>query len=105
MAKAIKKETIHAKGIDIGIYTNDFENEYISLTDIAKYKNSEDPRIIISNWMSSYSTIDFLAMWEQLYNPDFNRLEFQTVRNEPGRFIMTPAQWIGLQIVTNREMQ
>ena len=44
--------------------------------------------------MSSYTTIDFLAMWEQLYNPEFNRMEFQTVRNEPGRLIMTPSQWI-----------
>lgn len=44
--------------------------------------------------MSSYSTIDFLATWENLYNPSFNRLEFQTVRNEPGRLIMTPKQWI-----------
>lgn len=64
------------------------------MTDIAKYKNSEDPRIVISNWMSSYATIDFLAMWEGLYNPNFNRMEFQTVRNEPGRLIMTPSQWI-----------
>ena len=41
MANKIVRETIHAKGIDIGIYTNDFENEYISLTDIAKYRNEQ----------------------------------------------------------------
>ena len=70
------------------------ENAYISLTDIAKYKSPNEPRVVISNWMSSYTTIDFLAMWEQLYNPEFNRMEFQTVRNEPGRLIMTPSQWI-----------
>ena len=58
------------------------------------YKNSDDPRIVISNWMSSYSTIDYLAMWEGLYNPDFNRMEFQTVRSEPGRLVMTPTEWI-----------
>ena len=50
--------------------------------------------IVISNWMSSYSTIDFLAMWEELYNPNFNRMEFHTVRNEPGRLVMTASQWI-----------
>lgn len=50
------------------------EEAYISLTDIAKYKNPDDPRIVISNWMSSYSTIDYLAMWEQLYNPEDNFL-------------------------------
>lgn len=44
MANKIVREIIHAKGIDIGIYTKDFENEYISLTDIAKYRNDNDPR-------------------------------------------------------------
>ena len=47
----VAKEVIHANGIDIRIYTTDFQNEYISLTDIAKYKNSEDPRFVIQNWM------------------------------------------------------
>lgn len=86
---------IYANGTEISILSNkENTNDYISLTDIAKRKNSEDPRIVISNWMSSYSTIDFLATWEKLYNPNFNRMEFQTVRNETGRFIMTPKQWI-----------
>ena len=51
MANKIVREIIHAKGIDIGIYTKDFENEYISLTDIAKYRNDNDPRFVIQNWM------------------------------------------------------
>ena len=53
MANKIVREIIHAKGIDIGIYTKDFENEYISLTDIAKYRNDNDPRFVIQNWMRS----------------------------------------------------
>lgn len=53
------------------------EDAYILLTDIAKYKNPDDPRIVISNWMSAYSTIDFPTMWEQLYNSDFNRMLLQ----------------------------
>lgn len=87
---------LNANGTEISMinYDQDFENSYLSLTDIAKQKNSEDPRIVISNWMSSYSTIDFLATWESLYNPNFNRMEFQSVRNEPGRLVMTPKQWI-----------
>lgn len=86
---------LNANGTEISIMGNILdENSYISLTDIAKQKDPDDPRIVISNWMSSYSTIDFLATWENLYNPSFNRLEFQTVRNEPGRLIMTPKQWI-----------
>ena len=86
---------INANGTEISVLLSKDNTEYyISLTDIAKHKNADDPRIVISNWMSSYSTIDFLATWEKLYNPDFNRMEFQTVRNEPGRIIMTPSQWI-----------
>ncbi len=91
----MKKQYINANGTEISVIGNiSDEDAYISLTDIAKYKNSEDPRIVISNWMSSYATIDFLAMWEELYNPNFNRMEFHTVRNEPGRLVMTASQWI-----------
>ena len=95
MGKIIK-ETIHAKGIDIGIYTADFKNEYISLTDIAKYRNDDDPRYVIQNWMRNKNTIEFLAVWEELNNPDFNRVQFEAVRSEAGlnRFVMTPAKWI-----------
>lgn len=86
---------INANGTEISIIGNiSNENAYISLTDIAKRKDSDEPRVVISNWMSSYSTIDFLATWEKIYNPNFNRLEFQTVRSESGRLIMTPKQWI-----------
>ena len=96
MPKTIKKETIHAKGIDIGIYTTDFENEFISLTDIAKYRNVDDPRFVIQNWMRNRNTIEFLAVWETLHNPDFNRVQFEAVKNEAGlnRFVMTPTKWI-----------
>lgn len=82
---------INANGTEISIITStNNQSDYISLTDIAKYKNPDDPRIVISNWMSSYSTIDFLATWEKIYNPNFNRMEFQTVRGESGRLVMTP---------------
>ncbi len=95
MSKIIK-DTIHANGMDIGIYTSDFENEFISLTDIAKYKNSEDPRFAIQNWMRNRNTIEFLGIWEMLSNPDFNRVQFEAVRSEAGlnRFVMTPTKWI-----------
>lgn len=51
MGKTLIKETIHAKGVDIGVYTTDFENKFISLTDIAKYWNEDDLRLVIQNWM------------------------------------------------------
>ena len=96
MANKIVREIIHAKGIDIGIYTKDFENEYISLTDIAKYRNDNDPRFVIQNWMRNRNTVEFLAVWEELHNSDFNRVQFEAVRSEAGlnRFVMTPTKWI-----------
>ena len=73
-----------------------FENEYISLTDIAKYRNDNDPRFVIQNWMRNRNTVEFLAVWEELHNPDFNRVQFEAVRSEAGlnRFVMTPTKWI-----------
>ena len=53
----VKKETIEAKGFAIQIYTEDFKNDYISLTDIAKYKNNDDPRFVIQNWMRNRNTL------------------------------------------------
>lgn len=91
----IMKETIHADGIDIGIYTQDFENEFISLTDIARYK-SEDSAATIQNWMRSQDVIEFLGLWEKLHNPEFNLLEFEGFRRQAGAnaFTMSPKKWI-----------
>ena len=84
MAKKVIKETIHAKGFDISIYTSDFENEFISLTDIARYK-SEMPHDVIKNWMRSRETLEFLGLWESLHNPDFKQVEFDLFRREAVR--------------------
>ena len=71
------------------------ENDYISLTDIAKYK-SDDPTAVIGNWMRNRNTIEFLGIWESLYNPCFNPLEFEGFRKEAGlnAFTMSPQKWI-----------
>ena len=89
------KETIHANGFDISIYTNDFQNEFISLTDIAKYK-SDAPNDVIKNWMRSRDTIEFLGLWESLHNPDFKPVEFDGFRTQAGAnaFTMSPTKWI-----------
>ena len=91
-----KKDTIEAKGFSIQIYTEDFKNDYISLTDIARYKNTDDPRFVIQNWMRNRNTLEFIGLWEALNNADFNRVQFDTFRNEAGlnRFTMTPQKWI-----------
>ena len=95
MSKLLK-ETIHANGFEIGIYTEDFENEFISLTDIAKYKNVDEPRFVIQNWMRNRNTLEFLGIWEILSNPNFNRVQFEAVKKDAGlnRFVMTPTKWI-----------
>lgn len=88
----IKNDILHVKGIDVGIYTEDYRNEYISLTDIARYRNSDDPRFAIQNWMRNRNTIEFLGLWESLHNPAFNRVQFDTFRTEAGlnRFVIPP---------------
>ena len=92
----VKKDTIEAKGLSIQVYTEDFKNDYISLTDIARYKNSDDPRFVIQNWMRNRNTLEFIGLWETLNNSNFNRVQFDTFRNEAGlnRFTMTPQKWI-----------
>ncbi len=89
------KEKIHAKGMEISIYTEDFQNEFISLTDIAKYK-SDEPFIVINNWMRGKDTIEFLGLWEQLNNADFKPIEFDRFRKEAGynAFTLSPQKWI-----------
>lgn len=95
MAGKAIKETIHAKGFDISIYTNDFENEFISLTDIARYK-SESPHDVVKNWLRNRETIEFLGIWESLHNPDFKQVEFDLFRGQAGlnAFTMSPTKWI-----------
>ncbi len=94
MAKAVKKDTIHAKGLDIGIYTYDFKNEYVSLTDIAGYRSLE-PRITIHNWLRGRDVVEFLGLWEILHNPDFKRIEFDTFKADAGTnaYVFSIKQW------------
>ena len=72
------------------------EEEYISLTDMAKFRDSERSDYIIQNWMRTKNTVEFLGLWEQLNNPDFNSIEFDGFRNESGSnsFTLTPKKWI-----------
>jgi hypothetical protein len=92
MAKR-KRETINVQGVPVSVVRHN-EDDYVSLTDMAAYKDRLEPRIVVSNWMSTYFTIDFLAVWEQVNNPDFNRMGYQSVRNEPGRLIVSPKKWV-----------
>jgi hypothetical protein len=94
MSKTKKIEVLHR---DVSIKMVNRE-DYICITDIAKYKNSDDPRFVIQNWMKTRSTVEFLGIWEIINNADFNRVEFDTVKNESGSnaFVLTPAKWVKL---------
>lgn len=92
----IRKEEISAKGFSIQVYTEDFKNDYISLTDIARYKNNEEPNVVVANWMRNYNTIEYLGIWERLNNLEFNPLEFEGFLKEAGSnaFTLSPQKWV-----------
>jgi hypothetical protein len=90
------KATINAKGTEITVLSKGDENDFISLTDIARYKNPEFPADVVKNWLRTRSTIEFLGLWEQLNNPDFKLVEFDQFKNEAGAnaFVLNPQKWI-----------
>lgn len=92
----VKKDTIEAKGFAIQIYTEDFKNDYISLTDIARYKNVHEPKDVVKNWLRVRDTIEFLGLWETIHNPNFKGFEFDSFRKEAGTnaFTLSPQRWI-----------
>ena len=90
------KKTIEAKGTEIAIISRNNGDDYISLTDIAKYKNKDDAFIVINNWMRLRDTIEFLGLWESLSNPEFKPIEYDRFRQESGynAFTLSPQKWI-----------
>jgi len=90
-----KNKMIVVKGLEINISTVG-EMEFISLTDIARNKNVEEPKDVVKNWMRSKTTIEFLGIWEQLNNPAFKGVEFDAFMYEAGSnaFTLSPSRWI-----------
>ncbi|TDG36747.1 KilA-N domain-containing protein [Pedobacter changchengzhani] len=90
-----KNKKITVQQIDIVLY-EDNKEDYISLTDIARYKDAEHTDSIIQNWMRNRNTIELLGFWETMYNTDFKPLEFEGFRKQAGlnSFVMTPKRWI-----------
>jgi len=86
---------IITQGLQIAVIKNNKE-EYISLTDMAKFKERETTGIVIANWLSTKYTIQFMGAWEQIYNPHFNVMEFNNIKNEAGSngFILSSSKWI-----------
>ena len=80
---------------EITLYTRNKE-DYICITDIAKYKNAQTTGLIISHWLSTRFTVEFMGVWEKIHNPDFNVTEFGNIKNESGSngFVLTVKQWV-----------
>ena len=90
-----KNKTINVKGRTIILFEKDSQ-DFISLTDIARYRDAERSDYILQNWMRNRSTIEFIGLWEQFNNPDFNSIEFDGIKNLSGSngFSLTPKRWI-----------
>ena len=90
------QSVIHAKDVEISVVSNIGKEDYISLTDIARYKNPEFPADVIKNWLRLRNTVEFLGVWEQLNNPSFKLVEFDQFKIEAGSnsFVLSPQKWI-----------
>jgi hypothetical protein len=95
MKKPPAKSTIEVQGIVVSIVSQRAE-DYICLTDIARFKDAYTTDDLIRNWLRNRNTIEFLGIWERLHNPGFNPVEFDGSRMQAGlnSFAITPKQWI-----------
>ena len=99
----IMNDFLKRNNISIDFFSDNFANnenipgdKYISLTDLARYADKEDPRYPIQNWMRNKDVISYLGLWENIHNINFKRVEFDTFKNEAGsnKFKITPQRWI-----------
>ena len=89
------KNELYVNGIDVK-YKKINKDDYISLTDLARYANSSEPKVPIATWMRNKDVISYLGLWEKLHNPDFKGHEFESFENAAGRhsFYLSPQKWI-----------
>jgi KilA-N domain len=88
-----KSKIISVQGREISIITQQ-QDDFISLTDIAKHKNEDATGLVISHWLSTKYTIEFMGLWEQMHNPIFNVTELSNIKNEAGSnsFTLSPTK-------------
>jgi len=91
----MNKKSITVQGREIVFFSKE-EEDFISITDIARYKNPEEPRDLVKNWLRSKNTIEFLGLWEKLHNPGFKGAEFDSLMYQAGTnsFTLSPSKWI-----------
>ncbi len=89
------KKTINVKGTEITVFQGE-QSDYISLTDIARYKDANNTDDIIKNWLRNRNTLELLGFWELMYNSDFKPVEFDGFRKQAGlnSFVLTPKKWL-----------
>jgi hypothetical protein len=77
-------------------FTRIEQSSFLSLTDIARVKNPDEPKDVVKNWLRSRSTLDFLGLWEQINNPSFKGVEFDSFKNQAGTnsFTLSPSKWV-----------
>jgi len=92
----MKKEVIRVENKSISVKLGQDNNDFISLTDMARFKDSQATGIVIANWLSTKYTIEFIGSWEQVYNPKFNVMEFHNIKNQAGSngFILSSSRWV-----------
>ena len=86
---------INVQGTEISVLLKGREDDYICLTDMARYRDKNRTNYIIQNWLRSRNTLEYLGVWEQLHNPNFKSIEFDAFRNQSGlnSFSITPKEW------------
>jgi len=91
-----KLSVIQVKSVNINVWSSTNEDDYISLTDIASFKNHNEPKDVVKNWLRNRGTIEFLGLWEHINNPEFKGVEFDAFLFEAGSnsFTLSPTRWI-----------
>lgn len=91
----VKNKKINVQGIEVLVYKTN-EEDFLSLTDIARYKDANNTDDIIKNWLRNRNTVELLGYWEMMYNPTFKPVEFDGFRKQAGlnSFVLTPKKWI-----------
>ena len=91
----MSNKKVEIKGTEVTVITKK-DSDYISITDIARYKNPHEPKDVVKNWMRNKNTIEFLGLWEKLNNPNFKGVEFDPIQKEAGfnSFTMSPSRWV-----------
>ena len=90
-----KNKTITVENFQVVLYSNNSE-DFISLTDMARYRDAERTNYIIQNWLRTRNAIEFCGLWEQINNPGFKSIEFDAFKSQAGAnsFTLTPQRWI-----------